>query len=111
MQDITITALVQIALAVNLGALCAIGTFLFMARITRFMRSHSIVNHDTLEALGFERYAQATNAPSLTFDWPSAPEPVQVPEEAIARPIVVTRSGKPDMRYKANHQFGMMAKE
>lgn len=111
MQDITILGLVLIALAVNAGALCAIGTFALTARLTRFIRSHSIVNHDTLEALGFERYARAINAPSLTFDWPSAPEPVQAPEEAIARPIVVTRLGKPDMRYKANQQFGRMARE
>ena len=37
MQDITITALVQIALAVNLGALCAILVYLGIDKAQRYI--------------------------------------------------------------------------
>lgn len=108
MQDITILGLVLIALAVNIGALCAIGTFLVAVRTRRFVRSHSIVSHDTLEALGFERYAGVSNIDGISFNWPE-PQHINVaPTDIPVMPVVVTKTGKPDMRIKANQaRFGV----
>ena len=101
MQDITITALVQIALAVNLGALCAIIAYLGIDKAQRYIRTHSMISHEVLETLNYER-----ETGQFTFPWLKAvvdPEPNSEPEVAEIR--MFKRDGTLDRRYKVNRDY------
>ena len=101
MQDITITALVQIALAVNLGALCAILVYLGIDKAQRYIRTHSMISHEVLETLNYER-----ETGQFTFPWLKAVvEPDSDREPEVAEIRMYKRDGSLDMRYKVNLDY------